>query len=342
MATKARKTAARNVNVNANGTPAEHKPSPLDNVSYDALLAMARNAIDASLERETQNVKANQMVARAIMLYREKQIADGVAPLDLTKFKTPDSDSTALAKWRTSMAEKFIGKAPTARGGMDQTKVSGKDNYKAKRRIFDDACNLVCVFVNAGVIAEHFSDDRGCFAVPGSLLIPHDKSYVPDFELKDAMAAGASVPLMNTSYLIRDKATGKSTRTIRASVAQVLSAWKSKPPKQAAGSGTPDGDTASGNGANERTTSLDMKAIRAGIKAAPFSSLIRPFRDAIDAVRKDGWKPDDYTPAERNDMMSIAQAIMLLIQQDADANKAKADAAKSTPDNVVKMARKSK
>jgi len=267
------------------------------NETYDMLIEAARDAINSSLAHETEIVKANQYVAWTLLRYRDVQVKDGVKPVQWSELQ--DSDSKARTDWRTAMATKFLGKAPPARGDRDQAKDDASRDYKARRRIFDDACDFCIALSVHGVTEDHYMQSQGCFAVPAMALVPKDDAWEPTFLLATAKNSSALVPLNNSGYRIvvgTDKA-----RDIRASVKQVITAWKSKPAAAGENNNNESGRSDIGT--------LDPKVMKAVMDKAGIDRLARAVWAEFNSDPKAPMKADDFEPNTWNMLLNIAARI---------------------------------
>ena len=312
------------------------------NKAYDNLITVAREAIATIGKNVNENVRINQRVAWSIMEYRRLQMIDGVKPAETSTLL----DDKARAAWRKNMADKFIGKAPTMGKNKDQGKIEKGAQYKAMRRIMDDACDFVVAANTHGVTAKDYDDVVSCFAVPVVALLPKDKAWQPMFELAEAHNAKARIPLVNRAYTIA--AGTKESTTIRSSLAQVNKAFYSKAPPVKAGNsdaqtnGSTSDAANAGTRAEDKSSSLDPKVVKAVLTSVPLTTMIAPFWAAMNTDPKLPMTLDMFETSERNTLMNIAARINAMIQLDADKNKAatakaeadKAAALKASADKV--------
>lgn len=278
---------------------------------YDALIADCRLMLTESLDRENKNVKANQQIAYDIMRFREMQIAEGVKPATWRDLN--DGESAARSKWRTALANRFIGKAPSTKGDKTQAMIDATDLYKRQRRIFDDACDFCVAIGIHGVTSNHFSETNGCFAIPAAILIPKDDKWMPMFELADALNNDKMVPLLNRRYSI---AVGtEKVRDVRSSVKHVLSAWKSKPPVR-------DDNASTSSGASDVGT-LDPKTIKVVLDKAGIDRLAKAMWADLNIDPKAPMSADMFEKDTWNTMLNIAARInaMAATQAQKSGNK---------------------
>lgn len=283
------------------------KPTtPKRNISYDALIADARNAIEDFRKNDTGNVKLNQRVAWDILCYRELQIADKVKP---ASWSALHEGGKALSSWRTQMKTLFIGEAPTGKsfgldkGVINQSLTEARAEYAAKARILDDAAIFCIAIGRADLDSTAYSEATGCFSVPAKLLVQIERDWRPEYHLQTLAVTNKPVPLDNKTYMLRyidhANSANSATRNIRASLAHVLKVYRQKPPEP--------GATNAGSG--NTTSSLDPTTVNAVLKQQDLIKLALALRDATRDERGIGTSQEDFEPDQWNVIMDIRQWI---------------------------------
>lgn len=301
---------------NGNGSPLPPDIAKPNTLSIFALIDDVRDTIGKIMGHETSNVKLNQRVAYDLFLYREQLMEDGIAPADLA---TLAQGGKPLTTWRSNIAEKFIGKAPSVKKQFgdvkSQTWKDAADTYKREKAIMDIASTLVIILGNKGITSADYNVDMGCFVSPviAQLIIPVDRPWSAEYELGDVLDNGTPLPLDNRAYSIRGR-NAKGERTsmdIRASVRQVMTVFRQKPgsfveqPAQAGGRN----DTAAGM--------FDDKTVKAVLAKQSIGTLSEA---VIACIHDDPDMPLTWTDLDKKEQDAVTALARLLNAMLASVN----------------------
>jgi hypothetical protein len=283
-------------------------------MSFEALVADARAAMETHSKNDDENVSLTQRVAWDIMLYRDLQIANKIKPATWAKL---NEGGKALTGWRKDMKKTFVGDAPT--------------KYRAKAAVFDNAVNFCLAAGMLGVTSKDYIESAKLFAVPGKLLVPTDKAWKPDLGLAEAIKAGRHVPLNNMEYEVRfahpTDSDQNAYRKIRASLRQIIAVFKMKAQTPQAAAAI---EAANLKGANDTANgSFDAAVVKAVMAKRTLPELVLAIRKALNDDKSQPITFADFTVDERNTLTNFAQRVTAMAHTFEELEAAKRAATKA-------------
>jgi hypothetical protein len=297
-------------------------------MSFEALVADARAAMETHSKNDDENVSLTQRVAWDIMLYRDLQIANKIKPATWAKL---NEGGKALTGWRKDMKKTFVGDAPTMGKESSQAKLNLMTKYRAKAAVFDNAVNFCLAAGMLGVTSKDYIESAKLFAVPGKLLVPTDKAWKPDLGLAEAIKAGRHVPLNNMEYEVRfahpTDSDQNAYRKIRASLRQIIAVFKMKAQTPQAAAAI---EAANLKGANDTANgSFDAAVVKAVMAKRTLPELVLAIRKALNDDKSQPITFADFTVDERNTLTNFAQRVTAMAHTFEELEAAKRAATKA-------------
>lgn len=291
------------------------------NIDTDALIAAVRADLDDIANAETGVVKKTQHIAWMIMRYRDTMPNE-------KHWTTLHESPTVRNEWFSAMRKTFLGTAPSMAGEKTQDTRNAKAEYDARLRVFNQAMWLCLALGLKGVDATAYSETLNCFKVPPVCII--EKGDEPALDLAEAIKANPDVAIMldRSMWTVsgRNKEGKVMTMDIRASVAQVITAYNSKPvtvptivPNITAGGVAMPAGRSSVSGAasvvgaqSNPASSIDPKTRAAVLKSSTIPQLATAMLAALnDDPDVDNTKAD-YSPEEWSTLMNLAQRLGIM------------------------------
>jgi hypothetical protein len=302
------------------------------NVDTDAFIAAVRADLDDIANAETGVVKKTQHIAWMIMQYRDTMPNE-------KHWTTLHESPTVRNEWFSAMRKTFLGTAPSMAGEKTQDTRNAKAEYDARLRVFNQAMWLCLALGLKGVDASAYSETLNCFKVPPVCII--EKGDEPALDLAEAIKANPDVAIMldRSMWTVsgRNKDGKPMTMDIRASVAQVITAYNSKPVTvptivpniTAGGVAVPAGQsssTASVAGAQSNPATLVSEpVIKSVLRNAGIEKLAPALLDAFNADPTAKMTRKDFSDKTWNALMSLGMRIEVLrTKADAEAAATKA------------------
>lgn len=303
------------------------------NIDTDALIAAVRADLDDIANAETGVVKKTQHIAWMIMQYRDTMPNE-------KHWTTLHESPTVRNEWFSSMRKIFLGPAPSMAGAKTQDTRNIKAEYDARLRVFNQAMWLCLALGLKGVDASAYSETLNCFKVPPVCIM--EKGHTPALDLAAAMEANPDVAIMldRSMWTVngRSKDGKPMTQDIRASVAQVIVAYNSKPvtaptyvPNITAGgvatpTTTPASSVTVAGAQSTPASSVPTATITSVLRNAGIEKLAPALLDAFNADPSVKMTRSMFSDKVWNALMSLGMRIELLRVNAAAEEEAKAKA----------------